>query len=227
MAWILTTDSSHYLFKWRGLSLQVFEHPTFFMQYELLYQLCLERIKYVYSFALNIGTYIPDVDVKRSLFVYILLKSISLAWWYHIYRLKAAKCKPYFGSYNHRARGSVSCHNVKSWIFSLIFSSPKLKAQLSFSDCLLPVCKKFNIVIIFSITTGPISNKLGSKHPCEKGFKFVQMKSHALFQKEKWNSLIIFKNLLFQWLSVCCFFKQAGWLSSSVIIVLSQTEPKY
>lgn len=83
MAWILRRDSSHYLFKWRGLSLQVFEHPTFFMQYELLYQLCLERIKYVYSFALNIGTYIPDVDVKRSLFVYILLKSILLAWWYH------------------------------------------------------------------------------------------------------------------------------------------------
>lgn len=65
---------------------------------------------------------------------------------------------------------------LKAEFFSVIFSSPKLKAQLSFSDCLLPVCKKFNIVIIYSITTGPISNKLGSKHPCEKGFKLVQMK---------------------------------------------------
>ena len=48
---------------------------------------------------------------------------------------KAAKCKPYFGSYNLRAGGSVSCHNVKSWIFSVIFSSPKLSWAFLIACC--------------------------------------------------------------------------------------------
>ena len=68
---------------------------------------------------------------------------------------------------------------------SIIFSSPELKAQVSFSDhlssvvclsiCLsvcLSVClSTFHIFIFFSRTTGPISTKLGTKHPWVKGIQ--------------------------------------------------------
>ena len=61
------------------------------------------------------------------------------------------------------------------------FCSPELKAQVSFSDhlssvvCLSvrpSVClKTFHIFIFFSRTTGPISTKLGTKHPWVKGIQ--------------------------------------------------------
>ena len=54
------------------------------------------------------------------------------------------------------------------------FSSPELKAQVSFSDRLssLPVCPSVNFPIFnFSKTTEPISTKLGTKHPGVKGIQ--------------------------------------------------------
>ena len=47
-----------------------------------------------------------------------------------------------------------------------LFSSPELKAQVSFSDNFLSVVclSTFHIFIFFSRTTGSISTKLGTKH---------------------------------------------------------------
>jgi hypothetical protein len=63
-----------------------------------------------------------------------------------------------------------------------IFSSPELKAQVSFSDrplsgvCLsvrLSVCPSVNFYIfdLFSRTTGPILIRLGTNHPWVKGIQ--------------------------------------------------------
>jgi hypothetical protein len=73
----------------------------------------------------------------------------------------------------------------------LVFSSPELKAQVSYSDRLfsvirlsvrlsgcLSVCLSVNFYIFdfFSRTAGPILTKLGPNHPWGREFKFVQMK---------------------------------------------------
>jgi hypothetical protein len=67
-----------------------------------------------------------------------------------------------------------------------IFSSPELKAQVRYSDRLLSVCLYVNFYIFdfFSRTTGPILTKLGTNHPWEKGFKFLQMKGITPLQGE-------------------------------------------
>jgi hypothetical protein len=64
----------------------------------------------------------------------------------------------------------------------LVFSSPELKAQVSYSDRLSSICLSVNFYIFdfFSRTTGPILTKLGTNHPWGRGFKFVQMKGIAL-----------------------------------------------
>jgi hypothetical protein len=55
--------------------------------------------------------------------------------------------------------------------FHPIFSSPELKAQVSYSDRPLSVCPSvrlsvnFYIFDFFSRTTGPILTKLGTNHP--------------------------------------------------------------
>ena len=60
-------------------------------------------------------------------------------------------------------------------------SSPELKAQVSFSDTNFVV--NFHFFIFFSRTTGPISTKLGkTRHPWEKGFKFLYRQDHVLFK---------------------------------------------
>ena len=54
------------------------------------------------------------------------------------------------------------------WGVSLIFSSPELKAKVSFSDRLSSVCLSVNslhIFIFFSTTTGPLLINLGTTHP--------------------------------------------------------------
>jgi hypothetical protein len=54
-----------------------------------------------------------------------------------------------------------------------VFSSPELKAQVSYSDRLLSaVCLSVNFYIFdfFSRTTGPILTKLGTNHPGGRGF---------------------------------------------------------
>jgi hypothetical protein len=61
----------------------------------------------------------------------------------------------------------------------LVFSSPELKAQVSFSDrplsgICLSVCPSVNFYIIdfFSRTTGPILTRLSTNHPWVKGIQF-------------------------------------------------------
>jgi hypothetical protein len=61
---------------------------------------------------------------------------------------------------------------------NLVFSSPELKAQVSFSDrplsgVHLSVCPSVNFYIFdfFSRTTGPILTGLGTNHPWVKGIQ--------------------------------------------------------
>ena len=62
--------------------------------------------------------------------------------------------------------------------FPVVFCSPELKAQVSFSDCLLFVIRlsvclwTFPIFVFFSRSTGPISIKDGTKHPSVKEVQF-------------------------------------------------------
>ena len=96
------------------------------------------------------------------------------------------------GKINHEKQSPII--NMVSLFHTLtLFSSPELKAQVSFSDQNLSVvrrrcrrcrCRRFHIFMFFSRTTGPISTKFGTKHPWVKGFKFVQMKGPALCQGE-------------------------------------------
>jgi hypothetical protein len=65
--------------------------------------------------------------------------------------------------------------NLQNWF---VFSSPELKAQVSFSDRLLPgvrlsVCPSVNFYTFdfFSRTTGPILTRLGTNHPWVKGIQ--------------------------------------------------------
>ena len=95
----------------------------------------------------------------------------------------------------------------------IIFSSPELKAKMSFSDhlssvvCLSvrpSVClSTFHIFIFFSRTTGPISTKLGTKYPWVKGIQVCsnerprpsQRGDNRELKKINWQLL---KNLLLQ-----------------------------
>jgi hypothetical protein len=65
-----------------------------------------------------------------------------------------------------------------SWGDACFFSSPELKAHVSYSDCQLSVvCPSvrlsvnFYIFDVFSRTTGPISTRLGTNHPWVEGFQ--------------------------------------------------------
>jgi hypothetical protein len=89
------------------------------------------------------------------------------------------------------ARSVTSLPNAQQMKrFKFIFSSPELKAHVSYSDRLLSilpsVCLSVNFYIFdfFSRTTGPILTKLGTNHPRGRGFKFVQMKGIAPLQEE-------------------------------------------
>jgi hypothetical protein len=60
----------------------------------------------------------------------------------------------------------------------LIFSSPELKAQVSYSDRLLSIVRlsvrlsvNFYIFDFFSRTSGPILTKLGTNHPWGEGIQ--------------------------------------------------------
>jgi hypothetical protein len=69
------------------------------------------------------------------------------------------------------------------------FSSPELKAQVSYSDRRLSIVRlsvvNFYIFDFFSRTTGPIFQpELAQIILGERGFKFVQMKETALLQGE-------------------------------------------
>jgi hypothetical protein len=85
---------------------------------------------------------------------------------------------------------------------STVFSSPELKAQVSFSDHPLSVCLlDFYISNFFSRTTGPILKTLAKIILRQRGFRIVQMMDNFLPQreiiaKEKKNTLNFFKNLL-------------------------------
>jgi hypothetical protein len=70
------------------------------------------------------------------------------------------------------AHGPVTC----------VFSSPELKAQVSYSDRPLSARLSVNFYIFdfFSRTTGPILTRLGTNHPWGRGFKFLQMKGITL-----------------------------------------------
>jgi hypothetical protein len=71
---------------------------------------------------------------------------------------------------------------VIMFTISCIFSSPELKAQVSYSGR-PSVCKLLNFNF-FSRTTGPILTKLGTNHPWGEGILIVQMKGIALLQGE-------------------------------------------
>ena len=62
----------------------------------------------------------------------------------------------------------------------MVFSSPELKAQVSYSDRRLSVvcpsvCKLLHFDF-FSRTTGPISTRLGTNHPWGEGFQVCSNK---------------------------------------------------
>jgi hypothetical protein len=68
------------------------------------------------------------------------------------------------------------------WFIIVVFSSPELKAQVSFSDrlssgirlsCRPDVCPSVNFYIFdfFSRTTGPILTRIGTNHPWMKGIQ--------------------------------------------------------
>jgi hypothetical protein len=74
----------------------------------------------------------------------------------------------------------MTCRSFEDSFYRPIFSSPKLKAQVSYSDRLLSVVRlscclsvrlsvNFYIFDFFSRTTGPILTKLGTYHPWGEG----------------------------------------------------------
>jgi hypothetical protein len=86
----------------------------------------------------------------------------------------------------HNHEKKIEMSNVvefEGFDFVFIFSSPELKAQVSYSDRRLSVCKLLHSDI-FSRTTVPILTRLGTDHLWGRGFKFVQMKGIAFLQGE-------------------------------------------
>ena len=61
------------------------------------------------------------------------------------------------------------------FLFYLLFSSPQIKAQVSSSDPMFYISLSVHLltlnIFIFSRTSGPISTKLGTKHPWVKGIQ--------------------------------------------------------
>ena len=69
----------------------------------------------------------------------------------------------------HQAFGWVETSTIH-FILLFFFSTPELKALVSFSDCLLSAvhlsaCLPAVHIFIFSTTTDSVSTKLGTKHP--------------------------------------------------------------
>jgi hypothetical protein len=108
---------------------------------------------------------------------------------------------------------TLCCDKTFPWLM-IIFSSPELKAQVSFSDrplsgirlSVLPSdCPSVNFYIFnfFSRTTEPILTKLGTNHPWRKGIQVCTNERDSPFPrgdnservKIHWN---FFLNLLLQ-----------------------------
>ena len=85
---------------------------------------------------------------------------------------------------------------------STVFSSPELKAQVSFSDHLLSsACKLFTYLSSSPEPLhGSISTKLGTKHPWMKGIKVCSIEGPCPFPRwdNNKNTLKKLKNLLLQ-----------------------------
>ena len=107
--------------------------------------------------------------------------------------------------------------DVLGYISTSLFSSPELKAQVSFSDQLssvvcLSVCLSFCPFVCklftFSSSSGQISTKLGTKHPWGKGIQFSSNEGPRPFPRgdNYENKLTNFKNLLLQ--NHCANFNQ-------------------
>ena len=78
-----------------------------------------------------------------------------------------------FKVYDNVEFNTMSC---RVHAFLKFLSSPKLKAQVKFSDYLFSIIRpsarmsvNFSHFILISGTTGPISTKLGTNHPLVKG----------------------------------------------------------
>jgi hypothetical protein len=68
------------------------------------------------------------------------------------------------------------------------FSSPELKAQVSFYDRPLSVVRLTSVCwtfTCFSRTTGPILTKIGINHPLVNGIQNCSYESQAFFSKEE------------------------------------------
>ena len=78
----------------------------------------------------------------------------------------------------------------KSETFIWFFSSPVLKTQVRFSDRLSSVCLYIvHTFTFFSRTTGPISIKLGTKHPWVEGIHVSSNEERRLFLRGDNNEL--------------------------------------
>ena len=90
---------------------------------------------------------------------------------------------------------------IIKWIFKLLIcincfsSSPELKAQVRFSDRLLSIC--LSVCKLFTISSsspeplaGPISNKLGTKHPWVKGIQVLTNEGSHPFQRGDNNEIV-------------------------------------
>jgi hypothetical protein len=79
------------------------------------------------------------------------------------------------------------CFFFVCFFFLFVFSSPELKAQVSFSDRPSSVVRlsvrlsvNFHIFDFFSRTTGPISTKLATNHPWGEGIQFCSNEGQRL-----------------------------------------------
>jgi hypothetical protein len=78
-----------------------------------------------------------------------------------------------------------------------IFSSPDLKAQVSYSDRRLPAIRlSVNFYIFdFSSTTGSILTRLGTNHPWGEGFQVCLNEGDRPSTRGYISERVIFKNL--------------------------------
>ena len=127
-------------------------------------------------------------EINISIQLFSTMSAIIFALWGQVYWLwtmyishLASKCSAVLScifrlDYHDRCFLTMTIIKASHDLYWMVFCSPELRAQVSFSDRLFSaVCLSVNFphFIFCSKTTGPISTKLSTKHPLVKGIQVV------------------------------------------------------
>ena len=143
-------------------------------------------IRHTVDFCKNEPRFMSLIIFHSNCILLLMMKMNKKQFLFHSWKIRAEGQIPLIKTWNvtdflimFKMNGTSTC---------TFFSSPELKAQMSFPDHLQSLCLSVNFshfhLKFFSRTTEPFSTKLAQSIFGWRGCKCVQTKVHALFQED-------------------------------------------